>query len=86
MPSVSEFFGIVIYVYYNDHTPPHFHAKYADYEALFRIDSLEIYSGELPNRARALVLEWASLHRVELLEDWDLARRGDPLKRIEPLY
>jgi hypothetical protein len=85
MPSVSEFFGIMIYIYYNDHAPPHFHAKYAEYEALFQIDTLEIYSGEIPARARALVLEWASLHRIELMEDWDLARQGDSLKTIEPL-
>ena len=69
MPSVSEFFGIAIYVYYNDHVPPHFHAKYAEQEALFRIDTLEVYSGELQSRARALVVEWASLHRIELMED-----------------
>ena len=85
MPSISEFFGIVIYVYYNDHAPPHFHAKYAEHEALFRIDTLEVYSGELPARAYALVLEWASLHRAELLEDWDLGRQGVSLKEIEPL-
>jgi len=85
MPSISEFFGIVIYVYYNDHAPPHFHAKYAEHEALFRIDTLEVYSGELPVRAYALVLEWASLHRAELLHDWDLARQGLSLKEIEPL-
>jgi Domain of unknown function (DUF4160) len=85
MPSISEFFGIIIYIYYNDHAPPHFHAEYAEREALFRMDTLEIYSGELPNRARALVVEWASLHRNELLENWERAKEGVPLKEIEPL-
>ncbi len=85
MPNICEFFGIVIYIYYNDHAPPHFHASYAEHEALFRIDTLEIYSGEFPNRARAMVVEWASLHRTELLDDWNLAKQGVPLKAIEPL-
>jgi hypothetical protein len=82
---VSEFFGIIIYVYYNDHSPPHFHAEYAEHEALFRIETMELHSGSLPNRARALVLEWASLHRDELMENWELARQGLPLKEIPPL-
>jgi hypothetical protein len=85
MPSISEFFGIAIYIYYNDHAPPHFHAEYAEHEALFLIDTLEVYEGDLPRRARALVLEWASLHRSELMSDWEKARQGRPLEPIPPL-
>lgn len=85
MPSICEFFGIIIYVYYNDHAPPHFHAEYAEHEALFLIETLEVYSGSLPRRARALVVEWASLHRSELYDNWERARRGEPLASIEPL-
>ncbi|MEK9138774.1 MAG: DUF4160 domain-containing protein [Bacteroidota bacterium] len=85
MLSVSEFFGIVIYIYYNDHVPPHFHAEYAEHEALFLIDTLEMYHGELPRRARSLVFEWASLHRSELWADWERARKGLPLEPIAPL-
>ncbi len=85
MPSISEFFGITIYFYFNDHPPPHFHAKYAEHEARFRIDTLEIYEGELPRRVRSLVIEWASMHRKELLENWYLACDGEDLKDIEPL-
>ncbi|MHC4974616.1 MAG: DUF4160 domain-containing protein [Planctomycetota bacterium] len=85
MPRISEFFGIVIAMYYNDHAPPHFHAKYAEHEATFSIDTLVVLEGALPRRAAALVLEWAALHRTELEKDWDLARQGRPLKRIAPL-
>jgi hypothetical protein len=53
-------------MYYNDHRPPHFHAEYAEHEALFAIDTLEILDGELPRRPRAFVVEWASLHREAL--------------------
>jgi hypothetical protein len=85
MPRISEFFGIVIAMHYNDHSPPHFHAKYAEHEATFNIDTLAVLEGALPRRATALVLEWAELRRAELAEDWDLARAGRPLRRIAPL-
>jgi hypothetical protein len=57
MPRVSEFFGIVIYMYYNDHMPPHFHAEYAEHEAIYEIDTLVVTRGDLPRRAHALVIE-----------------------------
>jgi hypothetical protein len=85
MPCISQFFGIVIYMYYNDHAPPHFHAKYGDCEALYEIRTLQIYAGRLPGRAHNLVIEWADLNRVELLADWERARQGEPLINIRPL-
>ena len=85
MPLNSAFHGVLIRMFFTEHGLPHFHAEYAEREALFRMDTLEIYSGELPNRARALVVEWASLHRNELLENWERAKEGIPLKGIEPL-
>jgi hypothetical protein len=85
MPTISEFFGIAISMYYNDHAPPHFHAEYAEDEVVIRIDSLSVRSGGVPPRSLAMVREWAAQHREELLVDWDLARRGLPLRRIAPL-
>jgi uncharacterized protein DUF4160 len=85
MPRVSQFFGIVIYMYYNDHMPPHFHAEYGEHEAIYEIDTLDIMRGSLPRRAHALVLEWATLHRNELRDDWGRARMEKPLKEIEGL-
>ena len=81
----SAFFGIVIYMYYNDHLPPHFHAEYGEYEAIYEIDTLDVTRGDLPRRAHALVLEWATLHRNELREDWERARKEKPLVEIEGL-
>ncbi len=66
MPSISQFFGIVIRMYYNDHLPSHFHAEYGNDEAVYEIAMLEILRGHLPRRAHALVIEWATLHRAEL--------------------
>jgi hypothetical protein len=85
MPEISRFFGIVIGMFFNDHAPPHFHAMYDEYEAVIRIDTLERMSGQLPPRALAMVLEWAHQHRAELLENWELARSGKALRKIEPL-
>jgi len=85
MPRIYEFFGVVIYMYYNDHRPPHFHAAYAEHEALFVIDTLEILNGALPRWPRAFVVVWASLHREELRANWERARQGLPLQPIEPL-
>jgi len=85
MPEISRFFGIIIAMYYNEHNPPHFHAKYQEDEAQFNINTLEIIKGKLPSRAKALVLEWAADHRKELLENWELASRLNKLHSIDPL-
>lgn len=85
MPRLSAFFGIAIYMYYNDHAPPHFYAEYGKHEAIYEIDTLDVRRGGLPRRAHALVIEWASLHRSELREDWERARLGKPLIEIEGL-
>jgi hypothetical protein len=85
MPRISEFFGIVIAMYYNDHVPPHFHVRYAEYEAEVAIQSLEVMNGSLPRRALALVLEWAADRREELRTNWEAAREGKPLSRIRGL-
>lgn len=85
MPCVSQFFGIVIYMYFNDHLPPHFHAEYGGNEALYEIETLQLYRGRLPRRAHNLVLEWADLRRIELMENWARARQGQGLTSIEPL-
>ena len=84
MPEISRFLGIVIGMFYRDHGPPHFHAVYGEHHVTVEIESGAV-RGEFPPRALGLVLEWARLHRVELLQDWDRARAGQPLDRIAPL-
>ena len=85
VPEVSRFFGIIISLNYNDHPPPHFHVRYAEQRATVVIESLALLEGQLTPRVLGLVLEWAAAHRQELMEDWDLARQQQPLKRIAPL-
>jgi hypothetical protein len=82
MPVISYFFGIYIRMYHGDHQPPHIHAEYQGHEAFVAIESGEVMVGELPTRAARLVREWCLEHRSELLEDWSLAQRFEPLNTI----
>jgi phosphomannomutase len=85
MPEVSRFYGIIIAFYYNEHNPPHFHAKYGEFRAEVDIRTLQILNGDLPKRAKSMVLEWADEHRNELMHNWELARQNNELNAIEPL-
>jgi hypothetical protein len=85
LPKISEFFGIAIYIYWREHPPPHFHAKYAGDEVLIRIDDLSILEGSVNPRALGLIIEWATLHQKELLAAWADAEALRPLNKIEPL-
>jgi hypothetical protein len=84
MPELSRFLGIVIGMFYREHGVAHFHAVYGEYEMSVEVESGRIH-GQFPPRALKLVLEWRDLHRAELLENWQLARQGQPLKPISPL-
>jgi len=85
MPEISRFFGIVIAMFYNDHDPPHFHAVYGGKKGRFRIEPAGLLEGSLPPRVVGMIAEWTVLHQKELLENWELARKQEALKRIEPL-
>jgi hypothetical protein len=85
VPTLSSFYGIVIQMFWNEHAPPHFHALYGEFEVLVDIRTLGVLEGYLPRRAMALVLEWAAIHRMELLEDWDLCTAKQTPHKIDPL-
>lgn len=85
MPTISMFYGILIQMFWGDHAPAHFHALYAEHEVLIDIKTLAVIEGSMPRRALALVLEWASEHRTELLEDWKLCAQNQAPKKISPL-
>jgi hypothetical protein len=84
MPEISRFLGIVIGMFYKDHSPPHFHAIYGEYEVKVEIET-GVVEGHFPKRALRHVMEWYDLHGDELRHNWKLARRGEPLQRIAPL-
>ncbi len=84
VPEISRFLGIVIRMYYREHAPPHFHARYGDYEIVVQIET-GVVQGRFPRRSLRHVLEWHDLHCDELLEDWALAAAGRSLRAIAPL-
>ncbi len=84
MPIISRFLGIIIAMYWDDHAPPHFHAKYGEYEITVNINT-GIITGKFPKRALMHVLEWYELHKDELIIDWDLCQQNEQPKQITPL-
>ena len=84
MPEISKFYGIIIYMYIDDHNPPLFHVWYDDYQAEITIKE-GIVRGEMPRRALRLVFEWLDLHRDELLENWERLSNSEAAKKIAPL-
>jgi len=84
MPEISRFLGIVIFMNFNDHNPPHFHAKYGDFQITVDIGS-GIVEGKFPKRALAHVMEWYEQHREELLENWNSLEKTGAFKKIQPL-
>ncbi len=85
MPEICRFYGILIAMFYDDHNPPHFHARYAKDWVAIEINSLRVLDGRFPSRALGLVIEWASQHQEEMLRDWELAKNNKPLEKIAPL-
>jgi hypothetical protein len=88
MPRISAFYGIVIWMYHDEHHHrgrPHFHATYGDDEATIDIETLELIAGDLAPRARRLVAEWSREHQAELRDNWARARKHQPLRSVEPL-
>lgn len=85
MPIISRFFGIIIRMFFNEHAPPHFHAEYAEHRVVIDIKTLDVIEGKLPRRALGLVLDWAELHRDELIADWNLCQDHKQPVEIAPL-
>lgn len=72
-------------MFYDDHHPPHFHARYGEYKVAINIEDFSVLDGSLPPRALGLVTEWAALHKDELMQNWEAANKKESLKSIEPL-
>ena len=85
MPELCRFYGIVIKMFYNDHTPPHFHAEYGGRKAEVSIDACRVTKGRLTPRAERMVTEWAEQHRRDLEEAWHRAKRHQNPGKIAPL-
>jgi hypothetical protein len=88
MPLISTFYGILVYMYWLDtkqHKLPHIHAEYAGEEAVFAIGNGELLDGRMAAKQVRLVQAWIEIHQEELLADWTLAAKGEPIFKIDPL-
>ena len=85
MPTISMFLGIIIRMYNTgEHNPPHFHAQYQDYNAVFNFEG-ELLEGEMPKRQVKFIVAWAEIHKDELFANWELAMKEQTLYKIAPL-
>lgn len=85
MPIISMFLGIIIQMFTRGkHNPPHFHASYQGHNAVFDLEG-ELLEGEMPSRQQKFIAAWAVLHQDELLANWELAEKKQPLYKIDPL-
>ena len=85
MPEISRFFGIIIFMYFDEHNPPHFHVKYGENRTVISINELKVMEGRIPKRALALALEWANEHRDELMNNWNSLQTTGEYSKIAPL-
>ena len=84
MPIISRFFGILIYIYWREHEPAHFHAKYGSEDIIVEIETGKV-TGKISKRALSMIQEWRKIHKKELMNDWELAKQKKSLAKIEPL-
>ena len=82
IPTIAYFYGIAIQMFYNDHGPPHLHARYGDAKAIVRLSDGAIISGELPPLAGRIVRDWTLARQSELEENWRRARTHEPLEKV----
>jgi hypothetical protein len=84
MPEISRFYGIIVFINYRDHLPPHFHARYQDQEVTVEMQT-GVVKGEMSRRALRMLFEWSEKYQAELMENWERARARRPLAKIPPL-
>jgi hypothetical protein len=81
MPEISRFYGIIVFMFFNDHNPPHFKVSYGEFEANILIENGNLLNGDLPLSKMKLVQAWAEIHKTELLEMWNTKN----FHKIKPL-
>lgn len=85
MPCISIFYSIKIMMFFDEHNPPHFHANFAEFNAIILINENCVYDGHLPSRQLKLVLAWAEIHKAELIKNWSSAQKTGKVRKIAPL-
>ncbi|MDR0920048.1 MAG: DUF4160 domain-containing protein [Oscillospiraceae bacterium] len=87
MPSISNFYGILIYIYQeknSNHKKPHIHALYGEYELTVDFEA-NILAGEMPRKQKKLIEAWVLLHQDELKATWKAYTEFGELLKIKGL-
>ncbi len=87
MPLISQFYGILIRMFYKDteqHHIPHFHAVYGEFQASYSLDG-DVIAGSLPNKQNKLVVAWSALHYDELVALWKVTQEEETFFTIKGL-
>ncbi len=71
MPIIGKIKGIILRMFFGDHTPPHFHASNNENEGLFKIEDLEMFKGDLNSKDQKKVKKWAEPRKTKLRDMWD---------------
>lgn len=88
MPIVSQFYGIIIRMYFKDtqqHYLEHIHVQYNEYDAVYSIRNSKILEGKMPQKQHKLVIAWIEIHKDELKALWDVSQKDGEIFKIEPL-
>jgi hypothetical protein len=85
MPEISRFLGIKIFMYFNEHNPPHFHVQYNEHRASIKIETFGLMDGRVPSKVLGLIVEWAEEHQDELMQNWNSMKKSGDYSKIEPL-
>lgn len=83
MPEISRFFGIRIAMYFQEHNPPHFHARYQGFKAVYSINSGKRIEGSMPPKVENIIANWAKQCKKELEENWELMKKEGTFKKIK---
>ena len=83
MPEISRFFGVRIAIYYDEHNPPHFHAYYQAFDASYSIENGKRMRGKMPVNLEKVIIRWFKKNKKEIIDNWNLARDGEPLIKIK---
>ena len=88
MPIVSQFYGIIIRIYFKDteqHYLEHIHVQYNEFDAVYAIRNIQVLEGNLPPKQHKLVVAWMEIHKEELKALWEVSQNDGEIFKIAPL-
>jgi hypothetical protein len=83
VPRISEFSGVIVYMYVPDHPPPHCHVRYGGEWAKVSLTG-KVIKGRLPRLVLSRVRRWIMEYRDELVRNWERAEEGRAPKEVPP--